>query len=79
MQRCNLTEEQLNQRSMFRMHPSFRVIAVANVPFSGASAAGHAWLNEETATMFHFVKVNEMEAAEERAIVDGELRHFFAS
>ncbi|KAJ3062151.1 von Willebrand factor A domain-containing protein 8, partial [Podochytrium sp. JEL0797] len=69
MHRCNMSEQELNRREMFRIHPSFRVVAVANIPFTGASAAGLSWLNEETANMFHFIKVNEIEAAEEHAIV----------
>ncbi|KAJ3011525.1 UNVERIFIED_CONTAM: hypothetical protein HDU68_001637, partial [Siphonaria sp. JEL0065] len=46
------------------------VIAVANIPAQGSSAAGLSWLNEETANRLHFIKVGELDAVEERLIVD---------
>ncbi|KAI8616388.1 AAA domain-containing protein [Chytriomyces sp. MP71] len=67
--RCGFSDEEMKARRVFPMHPSFRVIAVANVPHSGPSASGNSWMNEEVAAMFHFVKVDEMDAVEERAIV----------
>ncbi|KAI8828154.1 AAA domain-containing protein [Chytriomyces cf. hyalinus JEL632] len=69
MLRDGVSASELNARNMFRMHPSFRVIAVANVPHTGSTASGANWMNEEIAAMFHFVKVDEMHIDEERAIV----------
>ncbi|KAJ3232217.1 hypothetical protein HDU78_007239 [Chytriomyces hyalinus] len=69
MRRDGVSASELNARNMFRMHPSFRVIAVANVPHTGSTASGTTWMNEEIAAMFHFVKVDEMHIDEERAIV----------
>ena len=51
-ERLGLTEEELSARGIFLVHPSFRVLALANPP-----TKNDPWLNNEVLHLFHFFDV----------------------
>ncbi|KAJ3247303.1 von Willebrand factor A domain-containing protein 8, partial [Borealophlyctis nickersoniae] len=68
------TEKDLASRSIYPIHPSFRIIATATVTPHHSHATTtqsqeSAWLTEEVATMFSFVKVDGMSGDEEGRII----------
>nr|XP_061799830.1 von Willebrand factor A domain-containing protein 8-like [Nerophis lumbriciformis] len=74
----NFTDEQLKERSIFAIHPSFRVLALAEPPLVGASASnsgssnkGQQWLNPELLTMFLYHTVSPLARAEEVDLLQG--------
>ncbi|XP_072301028.1 von Willebrand factor A domain-containing protein 8 [Eucyclogobius newberryi] len=68
-----LTDQQLQERSIFPIHPSFRVLALAEPPVlaSGSSSKGQQWLGPELLTMFLYHTVTPMSKAEEMALIEG--------
>jgi len=50
-----LSAEELHSRSVFPVHPSFRVIAIGQEP--SGKAGGVPWLTAEVATYFRFHEV----------------------
>ncbi|XP_062861685.1 von Willebrand factor A domain-containing protein 8 [Trichomycterus rosablanca] len=64
-----LTENELQERGVFPIHPSFRVIALAEPPVAGSST--QQWLNPELLTMFFFHTVKPLAKVEEVAIING--------
>lgn len=68
------TDQQLQERSIFPIHPSFRVLALAEPPVVGASGSnskGQQWLGPELLTMFLYHTVTPMSKAEEMELVEG--------
>ncbi|KAI8846560.1 AAA domain-containing protein [Chytridium lagenaria] len=59
----NLSQKELEDRGVLRIHPSFRIIATANV-----GESGNPWMTEEIENMFLFVKV-EMGGREEEEMI----------
>ncbi|XP_031417095.1 von Willebrand factor A domain-containing protein 8 isoform X2 [Clupea harengus] len=72
-QELQLSDEELQQRSVFPVHPSFRVVALAEPPVAGSST--QQWLGPEMLTMFLFHTVNQLGKAEEAAIIQGMIPH----
>lgn len=56
-------------RSIFPIHPSFRLLALAEPPVQGSR--GQQWLNPEILTMFFFHTVKPLDVAEEASIIQG--------
>lgn len=69
-----LTDQQLQERSIFPIHPSFRILALAEPPVVGANGSnskGQQWLGPELLTMFLYHTVTPMSKAEEMELVEG--------
>lgn len=64
-----LTDQQLQDRSIFPIHPSFRIIALAEPPVIGSTT--QQWLNPEILTMFLFHTIKPLAKAEETAVLQG--------
>lgn len=68
------SDQQLQERSIFPIHPSFRVLALAEPPVVGASSSnskGQQWLGPELLTMFLYHTVTPMSKAEELDLIEG--------
>uniref|UniRef100_A0A3Q1FF48 von Willebrand factor A domain-containing protein 8 n=1 Tax=Acanthochromis polyacanthus TaxID=80966 RepID=A0A3Q1FF48_9TELE len=73
------TDKQLQERSIFPIHPSFRVLALAEPPVVGASTSnssssgskGQQWLGPELLTMFVYHTVTPLAKAEEMGLIQG--------
>uniref|UniRef100_A0A3B4UMV5 von Willebrand factor A domain-containing protein 8 n=1 Tax=Seriola dumerili TaxID=41447 RepID=A0A3B4UMV5_SERDU len=73
-EQLQFTDEQLQERSIFPIHPSFRVLALAEPPVVGASASssrGQQWLGPELLTMFLYHTVTPLAKAEEMGLIQG--------
>ncbi|KAF7665107.1 hypothetical protein LDENG_00155060 [Lucifuga dentata] len=75
-QQLQLTDQQLQERSIFSIHPSFRVLALAEPPVVGASngassSRGQQWLGPELLTMFLYHTVSPLAKAEEISLIQG--------
>ncbi|RVE58198.1 hypothetical protein OJAV_G00206850 [Oryzias javanicus] len=71
-----LSDQQLQERSIFPIHPSFRVLALAEPPVVGGSASsdssrGQQWLGSELLTMFLYHTVTPLAKAEEMDLILG--------
>ncbi|KAK7153742.1 hypothetical protein R3I94_007188 [Phoxinus phoxinus] len=64
-----LTDQELQDRSIFPIHPSFRIIALAEPPQVGSTT--QQWLGPEILTMFLFHTIKPLAKAEETAILQG--------
>lgn len=64
-----LTDRELQERRIFPIHPSFRVIALAEPPVAGSSS--QQWLSPELLTMFFFHSVRPLAKVEEAAVIHG--------
>ncbi|XP_016319191.1 von Willebrand factor A domain-containing protein 8-like [Sinocyclocheilus anshuiensis] len=62
-----LTDQELQDRSIFPVHPSFRIIALAEPPQVGSTT--QQWLGPEILTMFLTIK--PLAKAEETAVIQG--------
>uniref|UniRef100_A0A3B3ZXK2 AAA+ ATPase domain-containing protein n=1 Tax=Periophthalmus magnuspinnatus TaxID=409849 RepID=A0A3B3ZXK2_9GOBI len=68
------TDQELQERSIFPVHPAFRVLALAEPPVVGASGGGskgQQWLGPELLTMFLYHTVTPMSKAEEMELIEG--------
>ncbi|XP_071782446.1 von Willebrand factor A domain-containing protein 8 [Centroberyx gerrardi] len=79
-EQLQLTDQQLQERSIFPIHPSFRVLALAEPPVVGASTStststsssgGQQWLGPELLTMFLYHSVAPLARAEEISLIQG--------
>ncbi|XP_057642158.1 von Willebrand factor A domain-containing protein 8 isoform X2 [Chionomys nivalis] len=66
-QRLQLTDEQLQNRSIFPIHPSFRIIALAEPPVIGSTT--QQWLGPEFLTMFFFHHMKPLVKSEEMEVI----------
>ncbi|KAK2905316.1 hypothetical protein Q8A67_007115 [Cirrhinus molitorella] len=64
-----LTDKELQDRSIFPIHPSFRIIALAEPPQVGSTT--QQWLGPEILTMFLFHTIKPLGKAEETAVIQG--------
>uniref|UniRef100_A0A671LV96 von Willebrand factor A domain-containing protein 8 n=1 Tax=Sinocyclocheilus anshuiensis TaxID=1608454 RepID=A0A671LV96_9TELE len=67
--RVNLGTLAVLSRSIFPVHPSFRIIALAEPPQVGSTT--QQWLGPEILTMFLFHTVKPLAKAEETAVIQG--------
>lgn len=66
-ERLQLTDEQLQSRSIFPIHPSFRIIALAEPPVVGSTT--QQWLGPEFLTMFFFHHMKPLVKSEEIQVI----------
>eukprot|EP00079_Xenopus_tropicalis_P021730 XP_012813198.1 PREDICTED: von Willebrand factor A domain-containing protein 8 [Xenopus tropicalis] len=64
-----LSDEELQGRSIFPIHPSFRIIALAEPPVLGGNS--QQWLGPELLTMFLFHEIKSLTKKEEIQIITG--------
>ncbi|XP_013780958.2 von Willebrand factor A domain-containing protein 8-like isoform X1 [Limulus polyphemus] len=62
------SNENLADRNIFRIHPSFRILALAEPPKVGGSF--EQWLNSESLTMFLFHQMRALTMAEEKEVIE---------
>ncbi|KAM5289381.1 von Willebrand factor A domain-containing protein 8 [Ctenodactylus gundi] len=62
-----LSDEQLQERSIFPIHPSFRIIALAEPPVIGSTT--QQWLGPEFLTMFFFHYMKPLVKSEEIQVI----------
>ncbi|XP_061547312.1 von Willebrand factor A domain-containing protein 8 isoform X2 [Phycodurus eques] len=68
----NLTDQQLQEKSIFAIHPSFRVLALAEPSLVGGDGGkGQQWLGPELLTMFLYHTVSPLARAEELDLLRG--------
>uniref|UniRef100_A0A8C2I7Z5 von Willebrand factor A domain-containing protein 8 n=1 Tax=Cyprinus carpio TaxID=7962 RepID=A0A8C2I7Z5_CYPCA len=67
--RVNLGTLAVLSRSIFPVHPSFRIIALAEPPQVGSTS--QQWLGPEILTMFLFHTIKPLAKAEETAVIQG--------
>ncbi|XP_044221449.1 von Willebrand factor A domain-containing protein 8 [Thunnus albacares] len=75
-EQLQFSDEQLQERSIFPVHPSFRVLALAEPPVVGANTSssnsrGQQWLGPELLTMFLYHSVTPLAKAEEIGLIQG--------
>ncbi|CAG5865389.1 unnamed protein product [Menidia menidia] len=75
-EQLQLSDQQLQDRSILPIHPSFRVLALAEPPVVGASSStsssrGQQWLGPELLTMFLYHTVTPLAKAEEMGLIRG--------
>ncbi|CAK6967706.1 von Willebrand factor A domain-containing protein 8 [Scomber scombrus] len=75
-EQLQFSDEQLQERSIFPIHPSFRVLALAEPPVVGANTSssngrGQQWLGPELLTMFLYHSVTPLAKAEEINLIQG--------
>ncbi|XP_047408351.1 von Willebrand factor A domain-containing protein 8 [Sciurus carolinensis] len=66
-QELQMSDEQLQKRSIFPIHPSFRIIALAEPPVIGS--ATQQWLGPEFLTMFFFHYMKPLVKSEEIQVI----------
>ena len=58
-----------NGRAIMKIHPSFRVVALAEPPVIGSSS--QQWLNPELLTLFMYHHIKPLTMAEEMFVIQG--------
>ncbi|XP_078693816.1 von Willebrand factor A domain-containing protein 8-like isoform X5 [Branchiostoma floridae x Branchiostoma belcheri] len=64
-----ITDEEMATRMIFPIHPSFRIVGLAEPPVVGSST--QQWLSAELLTMFMYHHMRPLSMAEEMAVVQG--------
>eukprot|EP00055_Hartaetosiga_balthica_P017545 m.118566 g.118566 ORF g.118566 m.118566 type:complete len:1915 (+) comp9344_c0_seq1:274-6018(+) len=67
----SITEKELNANGVFRIHPSFRIIATAEPPKPSQAGLSSSWLSNEIQAMFSFLPLRPLNHIEEEAIISG--------
>uniref|UniRef100_A0ABM0MSB4 von Willebrand factor A domain-containing protein 8-like n=1 Tax=Saccoglossus kowalevskii TaxID=10224 RepID=A0ABM0MSB4_SACKO len=65
----DITDEQMNERSVYPIHPSFRILALAEPPVTGSST--QQWLSSELLTLFHYHHIKPLSYVEEMTVIQG--------
>uniref|UniRef100_F6QXZ7 von Willebrand factor A domain-containing protein 8 n=1 Tax=Ciona intestinalis TaxID=7719 RepID=F6QXZ7_CIOIN len=65
-EKLNLTDQELNEKSVYRIHPSFRMVGVAEPPTQGSS---QQWLNPELLTLFLYHHMEPLSINNEMEII----------
>ncbi|XP_009866947.1 PREDICTED: von Willebrand factor A domain-containing protein 8-like, partial [Apaloderma vittatum] len=63
----HISDEKLQERSIFPIHPSFRIVVLAEPPVIGSSA--QQWLGPEFLTLFLFHHVRSLSRKEEMKVI----------
>lgn len=69
----NLADDDLQQRLIYPVHPSFRILALAEPPVVGSST--QQWLGSELLTMFLFHSVRALSMKEEMDVITKMIPH----
>ncbi|XP_032888798.1 von Willebrand factor A domain-containing protein 8 [Amblyraja radiata] len=69
----NLADDDLQQRLIYPVHPSFRILALAEPPVVGSST--QQWLGSELLTMFLFHSVRPLSMKEEMDVITKMIPH----
>lgn len=70
MKKNKLTVEELENKKLIPIHPSFRIIALARASGSGQNdGKAGAWLTAEILSMFHFIVVDSLPSNEEQEVL----------
>eukprot|EP00058_Branchiostoma_floridae_P007969 XP_002593457.1 hypothetical protein BRAFLDRAFT_277037 [Branchiostoma floridae] len=64
-----IADEEMAKRMIFPIHPSFRIVGLAEPPVVGSST--QQWLSAELLTMFLYHHMRPLSMAEEMAVVQG--------
>jgi hypothetical protein len=67
-----LSDEEMTHRSIYPIHPSFRIVALSEPPVAGSS--NQQWLSSELLTMFLFIDMRALSQHE-----DAQLLHHLVS
>eukprot|EP00057_Strongylocentrotus_purpuratus_P027672 XP_011682146.1 PREDICTED: von Willebrand factor A domain-containing protein 8 [Strongylocentrotus purpuratus] len=68
-QDTSLSDAELAEKLIMRIHPSFRIIALAEPPQVGSSS--QQWLNPELLTLFMYHHIKPLSMAEEMTVIQG--------
>ncbi|XP_043278620.1 von Willebrand factor A domain-containing protein 8 isoform X2 [Venturia canescens] len=63
----NKSDEEMKNSGLLRMHPSFRLVAIAEPPVMNSSSG--QWLNSEILSLFNFHAMRPLDRAEELHII----------
>ncbi|KAK0097221.1 hypothetical protein PV326_002877 [Microctonus aethiopoides] len=68
---CKKTDEEMNNSGILRIHPSFRIVTLAEPPVIGSSSSssGGQWLNSELLSLFNFHEMRPLQKSEEIHII----------
>ena len=69
LEQTGLTEDELAARQIFRVHPAFRVVALAEPPASRGGSVSGSWLTSETLGCFVFHTVPELGTDRQRELL----------
>ncbi|XP_070538007.1 von Willebrand factor A domain-containing protein 8-like [Ptychodera flava] len=67
--KSELSDEEMRERKVLPIHPSFRILALAEPPVTGSST--QQWLNSELLTLFHYHHVKPLSYVEEMEVIQG--------
>lgn len=67
---CGLSDQDMKSRNLYRIHPSFRVIALAEPPSGRHKTRQQKWLTSEVLPMFLFHSMRDMSLSEEKAVIE---------
>ncbi|XP_028992985.1 von Willebrand factor A domain-containing protein 8 isoform X2 [Betta splendens] len=71
-EQLQFSDQQLKEKSIVPIHPSFRVLALAEPPVvGGSSSRGQQWLGPELLTMFLYHRVALLSKSEEMDLIQG--------
>uniref|UniRef100_A0A3B4G0W2 von Willebrand factor A domain-containing protein 8 n=1 Tax=Pundamilia nyererei TaxID=303518 RepID=A0A3B4G0W2_9CICH len=73
-EQLHLSDQELQERSVFPIHPSFRVLALAEPPVvgsAGSNSRAQQWLGPEVLTMFLYHNVMPLAKEEEMGLIQG--------
>ncbi|XP_064465910.1 von Willebrand factor A domain-containing protein 8-like isoform X2 [Ornithodoros turicata] len=74
-----LSDQDMESRKLYRIHPSFRIIALAEPTSAGHKLKQEKWLTPEVLPMFFFHSMRGMTLAEEKAIIEKMVGKFGAN
>uniref|UniRef100_H2YJD9 von Willebrand factor A domain-containing protein 8 n=1 Tax=Ciona savignyi TaxID=51511 RepID=H2YJD9_CIOSA len=66
-EKLNLNDQELNEKAVYRIHPSFRMIGLAEPPTTGSSA--QQWLNPELLTLFLYHHMEPLSVNNELEVI----------
>eukprot|EP01134_Creolimax_fragrantissima_P006850 CFRG6850T1 len=74
MKQSGLDEKGMSDAGIFAIHPSFRIVALAEPPsvhgeVNTGSSKRKAWLNDEVMTMFQWVHMRDLTTSEEMKVI----------
>jgi MoxR-like ATPase len=70
MRATNCTPAMMAAKRIYRIHPCFRIIAIARQPNLRSSVPGSSWLTAETCALFMFVFARPFSRKEEQIVVE---------